>query len=72
MPILRDAFIQGLCNFTHLHSPATMRFKNALAFKALLRVTDATGDHLQDRWVHGLVMYVAPHGAGCFYAGDFN
>lgn len=38
MTSLRDIFINSLCNFTHLHSPAAMRMKNALAFKYLLQV----------------------------------
>ncbi|GAX80611.1 hypothetical protein CEUSTIGMA_g8046.t1 [Chlamydomonas eustigma] len=51
MSNLRDIFINSLCNFTHLHSPATMKFKNALAFKYLLQVAEVVGDHLQDRWM---------------------
>lgn len=50
MSHLRDVFLNALCNFTHLHSPATMRPKNALAFKHLLRVADTVGDHLDERW----------------------
>ena len=49
MTNLRDVFCNGLCNFTHLHSPATMKFKNALAFKFLLQVADSVGNHLQER-----------------------
>lgn len=49
MPQLRDVFINSLCSFTHLHSPPTMRPKNALAFKYLLKVADAVGDHLAER-----------------------
>ncbi len=49
MSHLRDVFLNSLCNFTHLHSPATMRPKNALAFKHLLRVADTVGDHLDER-----------------------
>lgn len=49
MSSLRDIFINSLCNFTHLHSPSTMRAKNALAFKFLLRVATSVGDHLGDR-----------------------
>ncbi|GIM16141.1 hypothetical protein Vretimale_18795, partial [Volvox reticuliferus] len=51
MTHLRDVFLNALCNFTHLHSPATMRYKNALAFKYVLRVAETVGDHLQERWV---------------------
>ncbi|KAG2485588.1 hypothetical protein HYH03_015653 [Edaphochlamys debaryana] len=47
----RDLFLNALCNFTHLHSPAAMRPKNAAAFKALLRVAETVGDQLQERWV---------------------
>ena len=53
MPALRDIFINSLCNFTHLHSPSTMRLKNALAFTSMLRVAEAVGDHLQERCGHG-------------------
>ena len=51
MTSLRDVFIHSLCGFTHLHSPQTMRFKNALAFKFLLLVAspETVGDNLQDR-----------------------
>lgn len=48
---LRDIFINSLCNFTHLHSPGTMKPKNGLAFKYLLRVAQQVGDHLEERWV---------------------
>lgn len=48
---LRDIFITSLCNFTHLHSPSSMRYKNALAFKVLLGVAEHVGNHLEDRWV---------------------
>ncbi|KAL6762063.1 hypothetical protein V8C86DRAFT_3013062 [Haematococcus lacustris] len=51
MTSLRDIFINSLCNFTHLHSPATMKYKNALAFKYLLQVASSVGDHLAERWV---------------------
>ncbi|KAG2453172.1 hypothetical protein HYH02_002496 [Chlamydomonas schloesseri] len=51
MTHLRDVFLNALCNFTHLHSPGTMRHKNALAFKYLLRVAETVGDQLQERWV---------------------
>ena len=49
MSALRDIFMNSLCNFTHLHSPSTMRYKNAQAFKCMLRVAEAVGDHLQER-----------------------
>ncbi|KAG2437305.1 hypothetical protein HXX76_005962 [Chlamydomonas incerta] len=51
MTHLRDVFLNALCNFTHLHSPGTMRHKNALAFKYMLRVAETVGDQLQERWV---------------------
>ena len=35
--------------FTPVCSPQTMKHKNALAFKYLLQVAEAVGDHLQDR-----------------------
>lgn len=46
---LRDVFVNSLCNFTHLHSPATMKPKNGLAFKALINVALQTGNHLGER-----------------------
>jgi brefeldin A-inhibited guanine nucleotide-exchange protein len=49
MTALRDIFINSLCSFTHLHSPATMKYKNALAFKYLLRVAETVGDHISER-----------------------
>eukprot|EP00798_Chlamydomonas_sp_ICE-L_P027640 gene27640-7278_t len=51
MANLRDVFVSGLCNFTHLHQPATMRVKNALAFKHLLQVAKICGNQLQERWI---------------------
>eukprot|EP00798_Chlamydomonas_sp_ICE-L_P022399 gene22399-29511_t len=51
MTNLRDVYCNGLCNFTHLHSPATMKLKNALAFKALLQVAQSVGNQLQERWM---------------------
>ncbi len=51
MSHLRDVFLNALCNFTHLHAPGSMRFKNALAFKAMLRVAETVGDQLQERCV---------------------
>ncbi len=41
---LRDIWVNSLCNFTHLHSPANMKQKNALAFKALLKVAAEVSD----------------------------
>jgi brefeldin A-inhibited guanine nucleotide-exchange protein len=51
MTNLRDVFVHSLCGFTHLHSPQTMRLKNALAFQFLLRLAspDHIGNHLDDR-----------------------
>lgn len=46
---LRDVFVTSLCNFTGLHSPGSMKPKNALAFRALLRVAVSVGDGLEDR-----------------------
>jgi hypothetical protein len=46
---LRDVFVTSLCNFTSLHSPGSMKQKNGLAFKALLRVAVTVGDGLEDR-----------------------
>jgi brefeldin A-inhibited guanine nucleotide-exchange protein len=46
---LRDVFVVSLCNFTHLHSPATMKPKNGLAFRALISVALQVGDHLGER-----------------------
>lgn len=60
MANLRDLYIDALCKFTHLHSPSTMRFKNALAFKFLLRVAETVGDHLQDRWA-GQIVHMYTH-----------
>ena len=51
---LRDIWVTSLCNFSHLHSPATMKQKNALAFKALLGVALQVGDCLDERWVGGM------------------
>ncbi|KAI8465270.1 MAG: hypothetical protein J3K34DRAFT_525495 [Monoraphidium minutum] len=51
VPGLRDVFVSGLCNFTGLHSPGSVRAKNALAFRALLRVAASVGDGLEDRWL---------------------
>eukprot|EP00879_Flechtneria_rotunda_P009955 GHRR01010411.1.p1 GENE.GHRR01010411.1~~GHRR01010411.1.p1 ORF type:complete len:1258 (+),score=566.72 GHRR01010411.1:286-4059(+) len=48
---LRDVFVNSLCNFTHLHSPSTMKPKNGLAFRALLNVALQVGNHLDGRWV---------------------
>ncbi|WIA22572.1 hypothetical protein OEZ86_009559 [Tetradesmus obliquus] len=51
---LRDVFVVSLCNFTHLHSPATMKPKNGLAFKSLISVALQVGDHLGERWLEVL------------------
>ncbi len=52
---LRDVFVTSLCSSTGLHSPGSMRPKNALAFRALLRVAATVGDALEDRWGWGFV-----------------
>jgi brefeldin A-inhibited guanine nucleotide-exchange protein len=49
MANLRDIFINSLCSFTHLHDPARIRYKHALAFKYLLGVAQDIGDYLDDR-----------------------
>ncbi len=51
MTNLRDVFVRTLCGFTHLHSPAIMRGKNAMAFQYLLRAAwpENVGDHLEER-----------------------
>jgi len=51
MTNLRDIFINSLCSLTHLHNPAQIKYKNALAFKYLLEVAQSIGDHLEDRWI---------------------
>jgi brefeldin A-inhibited guanine nucleotide-exchange protein len=51
---LRDVFVNSLCNFTHLHSPATMKPKNGLAFKYLLKVAVEVGNNLGERWLEVL------------------
>ncbi|MGQ3164890.1 MAG: hypothetical protein ACT6T3_21960, partial [Agrobacterium sp.] len=61
MTSLRDIFINSLCNFTHLHSPATMKYKNALAFKYLLQVAGSVGDHLAERWVRSTLECAVYH-----------
>lgn len=48
---LRDVFVNSLCNFTHLHSQATMKPKNGMAFKTLITVALQVGNHLDERWV---------------------
>jgi hypothetical protein len=57
MSALRDVFIHSLCGFTHLHSPSTMRRKNALALRVLLRAAhpDNMGNYLEDRLEQGCV-----------------
>jgi len=49
MTNLRDIFINSLCSFTHLHDPARIKYKHALALKYLLEVAQAIGDHLDER-----------------------
>jgi brefeldin A-inhibited guanine nucleotide-exchange protein len=51
---LRDVYVNSLCNFTHLHSPATMKYKNGLAFKYLLKVAQQVGNQLGERWLEVL------------------
>jgi brefeldin A-inhibited guanine nucleotide-exchange protein len=46
---LRDVFVNSLCNFSHLHTPATMKPKNGLAFRTLLNVAMEVGDYLEGR-----------------------
>jgi len=48
---LRDVYVTSLCNFTGLHSPGSMKPKNGLAFRALLRVAVTVGDALEDKWL---------------------
>jgi hypothetical protein len=65
---LRDVFVNALCNFSHLHAPATMRFKHALAFKYLLTVAAEVGDHLEDRCAAPCYMpclCLQQHAIGC-------
>eukprot|EP00775_Hariotina_reticulata_P008270 gene8270-8458_t len=51
---LRDVFVNSLCNFSHLHTPATMKPKNGLAFRTLLSVAMQVGNHLDGRWLEVL------------------
>ncbi|CAD7702431.1 unnamed protein product [Ostreobium quekettii] len=51
MAMLRSSFTRSLCHFTFLHAPASMRVKNALAFRAILDVAEVVGDNLNENWM---------------------
>ncbi|KAI3498366.1 hypothetical protein L1887_34139 [Cichorium endivia] len=46
----RDAFLTSLVKFTSLHSPADIKQKNIEAIKAIVKIADEDGNHLQDAW----------------------
>ena len=51
----RDAFVAPLARLCGLRNPSTMRTKNILALKTLVRVGETFGDSLGDTcWVHVL------------------
>ena len=55
MVAARDAFVAPLARLCGLHNPSTMRTKNILALKTLVRVGETFGDSLGDTcWVHVL------------------
>eukprot|EP00250_Pteridium_aquilinum_P021613 c25178_g1_i1 orf=72-5432(+) len=50
MDTMRYAFLTSLVRFTFLHAPKEMRGKNVEALRALLALSDAEPDALQDTW----------------------